>query len=336
MPDIAAITRDGKKLTFPCSGAASVLDAAEEAGDYLPSVCRHGRCGTCHAHVLSGAYELAPHEAKLPPGPGGVLLCRCRPLEDLVVELPCRDAQVGRRQLPRRHAMLGAVTTAPEGWTSLTLHLCPEGEFGAEADFAAGQYIELRLPGTEIWRPLPMANAPNLDGVLEFLLPPGADTAWAAAFGAIRRGTKLQLRGPLGSFTLDEKSSRPRCLVGGGAGLAPVLAMLAHLATSRDRIRVHCVLQAAPADRPFLEPRLAALRAALPQLTAALVTANEGMALCAELARLPAADFYAAGPAPLLGAVKAALQALGNPPGRLHLAPTLSTEPAAASVMAHA
>ena len=334
MPEIAAITRDGIKLTFPCSGAISVLDAAEEAGYYLPSVCRHGRCGACHAHVLSGAYELAPHEAKLPPGPGGVLLCRCRPLEDLVVALPCRDAQIGRRQVSERHATLGAIATSPEGWTSLTLHLCPEGAFGAEADFAAGQYMELRLPGTDTWLPLCMANAPNEDGALEFLFPPQADVEWAAGLAAARQGTKLQLRGPLGDFILDEKSPRPRCLLGGGAGVAPVLAMLSQLAVMRDRIRVHCILEAAHSDRPFFERRLAPLRGALPQLTVALVPAGEAAALQTELARLQAADFYAAGPAPLKAAVKAALQALNNPPGRLRLAPALSVETAVAGVLA--
>lgn len=98
MPEIIAVTRDGVRLTFPCASSAFVLDAAEEAGLYLPSMCRHGRCGTCWAKILSGRYELAPYyAAALPPSPGGVLLCRCRPREDLTVQLPCRDARIGRR-----------------------------------------------------------------------------------------------------------------------------------------------------------------------------------------------------------------------------------------------
>lgn len=98
MPVIRAVTRDGVEHRFPCATSGFVLDAAEEAGLYLPSVCRHGRCGTCRAEALSGRFELAPYEAgALPEAKGAVLLCRCRPAEDMVVQLPCRDRQIGRR-----------------------------------------------------------------------------------------------------------------------------------------------------------------------------------------------------------------------------------------------
>jgi NAD(P)H-flavin reductase/ferredoxin len=317
MPDIVAVTRDDIRLTFSCPDSTTVLDAAEEAGFYLPCVCRHGRCGTCKAHVLSGAYELAPHEAPLPPGPGGVLLCRCRPLEDLVVALPCRDAQVGRRKIPERQAMLETLTRTPEGWTTLSAQLLREGEFGQEADFRAGQFMELRLPGTDIWQPLVMANAPNEEGVLEFLIAPAPDEALAGWLAEVKRGETLQMRGPLGKFTLDEKSPRPRCFVGAGTGLAPLLAMLRHLAALRDRTRMHCILEAARTDLPFLERSLAALRCALPQLTVALVPANAGAALQAELEKLPGADIYAAGPQDLLDLVYGTAEALGVPPMQL-------------------
>jgi ferredoxin-NADP reductase/ferredoxin len=317
MPDIVAVTRDDIRLTFACPDSTTVLDAAEEAGFYLPCVCRHGRCGTCRAHVLSGAYELAPHEAPLPPGPGGVLLCRCRPIEDLVVALPCRDDQIGRRHVPERHATLEELTHAPEGWTTLSVHLLREGEFGQEADFHAGQFMELRLPGTDLWQRLAMANAPNEEGVLEFLIAPAPDEPLATWLTVAKRGITLQLRGPLGKFTLDEKSPRPRCFVGAGAGLAPLLAMLRHLAALRDRTRMHCVIEAARTDLPFLERSLATLRGALPQLTVALIPANAGTALQAELEKLPGADIYAAGPQDLLDLVYVTAETLGVPPAQL-------------------
>lgn len=98
MPEITAVTRDDVQITFACAASSFVLDAAEEAGLYLPSLCGHGRCGACWARVISGAFELAPYSAAVPlQDAGGVLLCRCRPRENLVVELPCRDAQIGRR-----------------------------------------------------------------------------------------------------------------------------------------------------------------------------------------------------------------------------------------------
>lgn len=321
MPDITAITRDDIRLSFSCPESANVLDAAEEAGLYLPSVCRHGRCGTCRAKVVSGAYELTPHEAPLPPGPGGVLLCRCSPRENLLIELPCRDAQIGRRKVPERHAMIETVAPAAEGWLALSLLLQHEGEYSQAAEFQPGQYIELRIPGTDIWQSLSMANVPNDGGRLEFLFPltPGEEiAAWAAT---ARRGMRAEIRGPLGKFTLDETSPRPRCLVGAGAGLAPLLSMLCHLAGQRDRTRVHLIVEAAVAEIGFLERSLASLRAGLPQLTVALAPAGAPAALAAQLEKTSAPDIYAAGPPALLIAVREVASAQNIAAEHVHTAP---------------
>jgi NAD(P)H-flavin reductase/ferredoxin len=321
MPDITAVTRDDIRLDFPCSESANVLDAAEEAGFYLPSVCRHGRCGTCRATVISGRYELSPHEAPLPEGPGGVLLCRCLPRENLIVQLPCRDAQIGRRKVPERRAMVEAVSPAGEGWMALSVLLQREGEYGQAAEFHSGQYMELRIPGTELWQVVAMTNLPNEEGVLEFLIPPAPGEAFAAWLAGVRRGAALQLRGPLGKFALDETSPRPRCLVGAGAGLAPLLSMLRHLAANRDRTRVHLIFEGAVAELPLLERSLAGLRAALPQLTLALAPGRAAAALHAQLERMPGSDIYIAGPEPMLAAVTVVAIAQNVPAARIRAEP---------------
>jgi ferredoxin-NADP reductase/ferredoxin len=313
MPDIIAVTRDDIELRFPCAATRFVLDAAEDAGLYLPSVCRHGRCGTCWATVLSGSYELAPFEAKAQPAaPGAVLLCRCRPREDMVVQLPCRDAQIGRHHVPERRATLVAVSDEGQGWAGLSLRLTREGEYGQEAAFVPGQFIELLLPGTAQWQAMAMTNLPNDEGILEFLLRPAPDSALQSWLAAARRGAELHLRGPLGRFALDDRSPRPRCLVAADAGLAPFLAMLRQLAAGRDRTRLHVIYEAPKAARALAEGRLTALRAALPQLTFAVV-ADAPSALRTQLEKLPDVDLYACGPAPLLAAVVLAGGAHGVP-----------------------
>lgn len=336
MPDITAITRDDVTLSFPCPSSANVLEAAEEAGFFLPSVCQHGRCGTCRAKVISGAYELSPHEAPLPPGPGGVLLCRCLPRENLVIELPCRDAQIGRRKVPERHAVVEAVSPAGEGWVAFSLLLQREAEYGQGAEFCAGQYMELNIPGTGQWRALAMANLPNDEGVLAFLLPVVPDDAFCVWLAAAKRGAEIQLRGPLGKFALDETSPRPRCLVGAGAGLAPLLSMLRHLAAGRDRTRVHLILEAAVAELPFLERSLASLRAGLPQLTVALAPGGAAAALAAQLEKTPAADIYAAGPPSMLAAVRDVALAQNVPAARIRTEPAGEVRDNAAGVLAGA
>jgi NAD(P)H-flavin reductase len=258
----------------------------------------------------------------LPDGPGGVLLCRCLPLENLIVQLPCRDAQIGRRKVPERRAMVEAVGPAGEGWMALSLLLQREGEYGQSAEFHSGQYVELRIPGSELWQALAMANLPNEEGILEFLIPPAPGEAFAAWLAEVRRGAALQLRGPLGKFALDETSPRPRCLVGAGAGLAPLLSMLRHLAANRDRIRVHLIFEGAVAELPLLERSVAKLRAALPQLTLALAPGGAAAALHAQLERVPGSDVYVAGPEPMLAAVTAAASAQNVPAAHIRAEPT--------------
>ncbi|WP_297490163.1 2Fe-2S iron-sulfur cluster binding domain-containing protein [Acidocella sp.] len=321
MPDITVVTRDDIRLTFPCATSATVLDAAEEAGYYLPSVCHHGRCGTCWARVVAGRFELAPYiTAALPPTPGSVLLCRCRPREDLLVELPCRDAQVGRRHVPERRAVVEAVAPPGAAWAGLALQLLPDAEYGQAAAFTPGQAMELRIPGSNMHHSLTMANAPNEAGRLEFLARPEPGSAFAAWLGAARRGAAVDVRGPAGRFALDETSPRPRCFAGAGGGLAPLLAMLRHLAERRDRTRMQLIFAANPSEMSFLEKTLAFLRTALPQLSVTLVPDCPTVmaeVLDAHLARGPRPDIYASGPPPMLEAVLAAGDARGMPAGQI-------------------
>lgn len=334
MPDIIAVTRDDIQHRFPCANVSFVLDAAEEAGLYLPSVCHHGRCGTCWATIVSGRYELAPFEAKAAPAaPNAVLLCRCRPQEDMVVHLPYRDAQIGRRHVPERRASIAALSTVETGWTALSLQLVPEGEYGVAAEFYPGQYVELHIPGTEIWQAAAMANLPNDDGVLEFLLPPAPDLAAAGWLAGLKRGAQIFLRGPLGRFALDEASPRPRLFIGAGAGLAPLLAMLRQLAGQRDRTRMHFIFEVAGDGQAFVEHCLAKARAALPQLTVEFTPAATAATLHAALAKLPALDVYACGPAPLLAAVAAVAAEQGVPAARLRTEPVAMAEKTSAEIL---
>jgi NAD(P)H-flavin reductase len=75
------------------------------------------------------------------------------------------------------------------------------------------------------------------------------------------------LRGPLGRFVLDETSPRPRCLVGGGCGLAPLLSMLRHLAEFQDMQPTHLIFGANRESELFAMEEIEALQALLPGLT---------------------------------------------------------------------
>ncbi len=332
MPDVTLVTRDDVRLQFDCSQDENLLDAAAKVGLYLLGMCREGACGLCKAQVADGAYEMGGHSADAlkHAGPNGVLLCRCQPRGDLIVNLPYPQAVIRRHEIPSREATIEALAPAGAGAVAMTLLLKPHAELGQAADFVPGQYMELAIPRTDIRRAYSMANLPNWDGRLEFLIrlrPGGAFSTYLAERARI--GDTLIARGPQGDFVLDETSPRPRCLIGGGCGFAPVLSMLRHLADFQDTQATHLILGANCEDELLLPDEIDAIRAALPHLgvtlsvwrPAAAWTGFTGTAADALAVYLDASaetpDVYVCGPPKLLEAVKSVANDRGVPPERI-------------------
>ncbi len=332
MPDVTLVTRDGVRLQFDCSENENIVDAAAKAGLFLLALCREGSCGLCKARVADGAYEMGSHSSDVlhAIGKNGVLLCRCQPRGDLVVNLPYPQTTIRRREIPSREAAIEALAPAGAGAVTMTLLLKPRPEQGQAANFIPGQYMELAIPGTDIRRAYSMANLPNCEGRLEFLIrlqPGGAFSTYLAERAKI--GDTLIASGPQGEFVLDETSPRPRCLIGGGCGFAPVLSMLRHLADFQDTQATHLILGANREDELPLPGEIDALREALPHLGVTLCvwrpeaawtgftgTAADAFAAymdtCAETP-----DVYVCGPPKLLEAVAAVVHDRGMPPERI-------------------
>ena len=332
MPDVTLVTRDDVRLQFDCSQDENLLDAAAKAGLFLLGMCREGACGLCKAHVADGPYEMGSHSADVLKsiGENGVLLCRCQPRGDLVVNLPYPQAVIRRHKVPSREAAIEALAPAGHGAVAMTLLLKPHPDLGQAADFVPGQYMEVSIPGTDIRRAYSMANLPNWEGRLEFLIrlqPGGAFSTYLTERAKV--GDTLIARGPQGDFVLDETSPRPRCLIGGGCGFAPILSMLRHLADFQDMQPTHLILGANREDELLLPDGINAIREALPHLGVTLCvwrpeaawtgftgTAADAFAVyldtCAETP-----DVYVCGPPKLLEAVKAVAQVRAIPPERI-------------------
>jgi ferredoxin len=80
----AAMGASSSRIRFVKSGkevelaaGATILEAAEACGLYLPSSCRQGRCGTCRVTMISGAVAMPDQEALSPEdaAQGAVLAC---------------------------------------------------------------------------------------------------------------------------------------------------------------------------------------------------------------------------------------------------------------------
>ncbi len=330
MSDITLITRDGAKLSLAASPSETVLEAAEAAGLFLPAMCHEGSCGLCSAQIATGGYTMrgGPRE---PAADGSVPLCLCLPQSALTVNLPYPESGISHHRIPTRAATVTSITPAGSGAVTLSLTLQPDPEFGTAADFTPGQFMEVSIPGTEITRAYSLTNLPNWDGTLEFLIrlqPGGAFSTWLAQ--TAKPGDALTLRGPAGRFVLDETSSRPRCLVGGGCGFAPLLSMLRHLADFQDTQPTHLIFGANTEAELAVAAPLEVLAAQLPNLTICYAvwhpqadwrgfTGTAADALAQHLATvtdLP--DIYLCGPPRLVEAVTNVARGRGIPPARIY------------------
>lgn len=215
-----------------------------------------------------------------------------------------------------------------------SLVLVPEQ--GAAPLFAAGQHLPIRITtatGDTLLRTYSLSSAPS-DGHLRISVK---------AQGVVSRylheqlqvGAVLEVRAPLGSFTLNSDSLRPLVLIGAGVGITPLLSMLREqVALGRGR-RIHFFQGARTlCDLPFqAELRELVQRAGgLLQVHRAL-SAPEQDALLGrdyeqhgriDLAQIKAAlafddyDFYLCGPAAFTQALYDGLRDLNVADVRIH------------------
>ncbi len=241
--------------TFNCGEDETILDGALRHGIELLYGCRHGRCSTCKYLVEDGevdfgdvtAYALPDNERDA----GWALLCRARPLSDVLI----RDHRPpDERALPvltptSCAAEVAAVTQlTPELW-ELTVAL------PTPLHFHAGQFAELGLDtaaGT-VWRSYSMASPPSSSQLLKFVMKRIEGGAFSGRIDQLRAGQPIAVRGPFGASYL-RAGTRPFLLCAIGSGLAPIMAMLRDAGERGDTRRFTLFYGARrPDDLPYLD-----------------------------------------------------------------------------------
>lgn len=319
---VELLTRDGASIAFTAEPAETVLEAAERAHIYLPSSCREGGCGACKATATGGETRHDDYSSEAlgdaERAAGGVLLCRTHALSDLTLKAPYDEAAISFTTVPERMARIVAVEPAGDAAIRLQLQY-EEDEFGRAAQFIAGQYVEIEIPGASLRRAFSLANAPNWDGHLEFFIRLHEKGAFSDFLGRrARAGDLLRVRGPMGQFTIDARSLAPRWFVAGGTGLAPTLSMLRQMAEFAETTPCRLFFGVNGEAELFALDALDGLRASLPQLEITLCVwrpqgAWDGfVGTPAEALRqalrdaAEAPDLYVCGPPPLIEATQAA------------------------------
>ena len=313
----------------------TILRAASEQGVMLMHGCKEGQCASCKSFVLDGEdIELDRYSTFALPDfekeEGYTLLCRAHAYEDLTIELLNYDEDMIRSGLPIQQATAEVVSKEPV--TRDMRHLVLRLTEPAEVKFFPGQYMDITVPGTDEVRSFSVANTSSRDGRLEFVIRIYPDGLFSHLLDtSLKPGDVLELTGPFGVFTLRESTEAELVFVGGGAGMAPILALLRSMAERGiDRKATFYYGARSQADLCF-EEELRALEQALPDFTyvPALSDADPGTGWSGETGlitdvvrrlsgELRGAHAYVCGPPPMVEAAMPMLLTAGVEEKRIY------------------
>jgi len=178
----------------------NVLRAASEQGLMLMHGCKEGQCAACKSFVLDGddieldrysTFALPDYEKE----EGFTLLCRAHVYEDVTIELLNFDEEMIRSGLPIQNAVAEVVSIEPV--THDLRHLVLRLIEPAEVTFFPGQYMDIKVPGTDVTRSFSMANTSSKeDGRLEFIIKLYPDGLFSSFLdNRLQVGDRLDLTG---------------------------------------------------------------------------------------------------------------------------------------------
>jgi ferredoxin-NADP reductase len=192
--------------------------------------------------------------------------------------------------------------------------------------YRAGQVATLGPAGSPERIPYSIASAPeetDRTGSIEFLIKTDSSGRWGEHFEPVRRGARLSVRGPSGSFTFPEAPRERHFLfIAGGTGIAPLRSMIRHAVLSGHSGRIRLLYSArTPHDFAFRSELRGMARRG--QITLALTATREmppgwrgarGRIVTAHLSALVddrATLCFVCGPASMVAEVPLILQDLG-------------------------
>jgi ferredoxin-NADP reductase len=169
------------------------------------------------------------------------------------------------------------------------------------------------------------------DGHIEFLIKVDAAGRWGSQFPRLRRGARLAIRGPSGTFVFPDRPRERRfAFIAGGTGIAPLRSMIRHAVAAKVPGQLRLLYSARTAHdfayaselrtmarEGAIELSLTATREFPPRWRGgrSRITASQ----LALLVDDPATLCFVCGPAAMVDDVPPMLQALGVEQGRIRL-----------------
>ncbi|WP_435818333.1 globin domain-containing protein [Amycolatopsis keratiniphila] len=198
--------------------------------------------------------------------------------------------------------------------------------------YRAGGYVSVEVPQRpRMWRYFSPATAPHDDGTMEFHVH-AVRGGWVsrAIVHHTRFGDVWRLGPSLGALSVHHTESRPLLMIGGGTGVAPLLALLDDMSRWKNNPPVHLFFGGRRPEDLYALDQLRGLAVTSPWLTVTPVT-EEGAIPGGDRGTLATAvtqrgawrerDVYVAGSPSMIRATIAKLLAAGTDLGRIKYDP---------------
>src|SRR5438445_3107656 len=191
-------------IEFEVDEDETVLNGAFRQGLMLMHGCKEGQCAACKSFLLDGEVDLEKYSTfalnDFEKEEGWTLLCRAHAESDLEVELINYDEEVLRSgvALQTQQMRVDRIEELTHDIRRLILS-------GDELSYNPGQYVDIKIPGSDEVRSFSMANLPAA-GQLEFMIKVYPDGKFSSLLsgGELKEGDEVEVTGPYGVFTLRE------------------------------------------------------------------------------------------------------------------------------------
>ena len=305
----------------------TLLEAALDAGISYPHSCRSGRCGACKSMLLEGHVTMGKHTrfalAEAEKATNQILACRAVPQADVTVAWLDGEDATPAHPVVRQRAQVVAIESLTHDIRRIRLSLEDREGFG----FQPGQYIRLTVKDAPP-RDYSLASLPD-DRHLELYVRavPGGRTSSRIVTG-LRAGEIVQVEGPFGSAFLREGHKGPIIAVAGGSGLAPIKSIVESALIADPQREVHVYFGARSPRDVYLADHFRGIAMDLPNVAYNAVLSKVAApgwrpgyvsdAIAEDHVSLAGAKVYAAGPPPMVEAVRSTVQTLGVKAADIH------------------
>ncbi len=221
---MAIVSLAGNAQRYACADGDTILRAGLRAGIGLSYECNAGSCGTCKIELVSGElddlYPGAPGIKQRDRDRGRRLACQSVPRGDCTIKSRVDDRYLTPFPPQRTPARLESTRDVTHDLREFVFRV------DGRAQFLAGQYAMLALPGAAAPRAYSMSNTANPEGLWKFMIRRTPAGVISRSLFELQRGSAVELDGPFGLAYLREDSPRDIVCIAGGSGIAPMVAIL--------------------------------------------------------------------------------------------------------------